>query len=291
MKRNYKLDFLRFISAIAIVIIHVNTDYMNLNENNLIVKNFFQYGMRFAVPLFFLISGYLYFKSSNKNKIILKNLKIYIYISILYILLNYIVKLLGVDLLISPIFWFFEVLIILQILFLDSNKTKNLLLITFSIIIYFFTEPEIRLIKLTIPFIPIFYIGSLLRMLDFNKFKSNYLALISLSFFLILSYLNIMIFNLGQYNYLTHIIAILLFLSVMLLDFDFKEKSFYYSSLDIYLYHSIIICILQYILFRYDYLYFFNDFYFISIIFITILTLIIIIIFQKLFSVFIKEVK
>lgn len=60
--RNYSIDFLRLISILAVILIHISNatlDYGNYDLNKLFFSFFLTEAPRFAVPVFFLISGYL----------------------------------------------------------------------------------------------------------------------------------------------------------------------------------------------------------------------------------------
>lgn len=68
--RNYSIDFLRLISILAVILIHISNatlDYGNYNLNRLPFSFFLTEAPRFAVPVFFLISGYLLMNHYSKN--------------------------------------------------------------------------------------------------------------------------------------------------------------------------------------------------------------------------------
>ncbi len=247
--RNTNIDVLRFLSAIAIIFIHVNTDYIDISTGNLLFKNFIEYGLRFSVPLFFLISGYLFYSSRNKERIIVKNLIIYLSISLLYIFLNSVLKFLNLNYEISNIFWFFKVLILLEILYLRDSKSKTIFLIIISIILNFIFDFKLEIINLLLPFIPIFSIGIYLKKENMNFLKKQNNKIIFVTILIMLT-LNVLYFNLGQYNYYNHIIAVLIFLFSINIPYKMKERKLYLKSLDLYLFHPIIICSVQYIILR-----------------------------------------
>ncbi len=82
--RNYSLDFLKLIASYFVIIIHCSS--------NVPYSNYFLIAARFAVPVFFIISGYYSFKAienRNFNKIkqrIISLLKLYIWSEALFIL-------------------------------------------------------------------------------------------------------------------------------------------------------------------------------------------------------------
>lgn len=69
MERNYSIDFIKFFATVFVVCIHVNPshdDFFLGNQENVldvIVDTF----ARFAVPFFFIVSGYLFMNKIQKH--------------------------------------------------------------------------------------------------------------------------------------------------------------------------------------------------------------------------------
>ena len=60
--RNYAIDFIRFVAIIGVVLIHVSTAFTErviINSFNFYLFHFLNQFARFAIPLFFGISGFL----------------------------------------------------------------------------------------------------------------------------------------------------------------------------------------------------------------------------------------
>lgn len=82
MKRNIYLDYLRGLSAIAVMLYHYTTRYDQLFGHTTDYPVFFQYGS-YGVLVFFLLSGYLTFGRIEKYKpelLLLSVLKNYIHL-------------------------------------------------------------------------------------------------------------------------------------------------------------------------------------------------------------------
>lgn len=80
MKKNINIEILRCISIIAVIVIHTSVPYFynqDLMHHDMIswgIINFYYTNSRFGVPIFFLISAYLYF-NSNKPFDLAKRIK------------------------------------------------------------------------------------------------------------------------------------------------------------------------------------------------------------------------
>lgn len=74
MERNNKLDILRVIACIFVIIIHASGDYVNqyigTNNSYFIVANIFDSFARSAVPIFVMMSGYLLLNNNNNIDLI-----------------------------------------------------------------------------------------------------------------------------------------------------------------------------------------------------------------------------
>lgn len=160
--RNLNIDIMRVICSIFIVIMHI-IDFYFLNYKQVGNSfwqfiNIFESSIRFAVPVFFMISGALLIKNLNESiknfykKRLLKVVVPYILISIVYSIGNQIIKTntVSVNSIVKNIIsfdahyhlWFFEPLIILYlitplirklILFLEKNN-KSIIINTYLIL-------------------------------------------------------------------------------------------------------------------------------------------------------------
>ncbi len=236
--RNYKLDSLKFFSAIVIVLIHTNSLAPSVRETD--IYTFLNTVTRFAVPLFFVISGYLYVSSSNKLKIIYRNFVLWLSLTVLYAVINAIISP-FVDFTYMNIFWFMKVLVILQVLTLWNNRLWYSIVMIISIGLNLLVTFELQIISLTLPFIPLFIVSMHLNNHQFNKLKSNWLGISVLVVAIIIQIVNGLFIHKGQYDYLMSITAILIFIGVMVLDVRFKKYNVYNTSFALYIYHIIVI--------------------------------------------------
>lgn len=80
MKKNINIEILRCVAITAVVIIHTSVPYFynqDLMNNDILswgIINFYYAMSRFCVPMFFLISAYLYFKN-NQSYFLMKRVK------------------------------------------------------------------------------------------------------------------------------------------------------------------------------------------------------------------------
>lgn len=186
-ERNIVLDIAKGIGIITVVIAHLQYTY------------FSKYIYWFHMPLFFIISGYLFKKPKNEDKakamFVKKSLKCFVpyvsyYFAILIIvgldsnkqpLITYVdIKNLilgGTNLngVFGP-FWFVTALYITQILFWILMKYMKVKIVTVIIIacyvlshITFFQEPCIWNINTALYILPLFYVGYISRQMKLNE--------------------------------------------------------------------------------------------------------------------------
>ena len=191
--RNIVLDIARGIGIITVVIAHLQYTFLS------------KYIYWFHMPLFFIISGYLFKKprSEDKTKLMFvkKTLKFFIpYVSYYFAILIII----GIDSNKQPLvvfediknlilggvhlegvfgpFWFITVLYFTQILFWLCSKYMKFKIVTVIIIgcyilshIAFFRKTCIWDINTTLYVLPLFYIGYILRQFKYNGKKTKIL--------------------------------------------------------------------------------------------------------------------
>ncbi len=160
-ERNSSIDFIRLIAIIGVVVIHVSTAFIDKNDPysfNFIVLHFINQSFRFAVPLFFAISGFLLgaryhsikspvdFYSKRLSKVLLPYVTWFL---IYYIIIfpnpinsifttKFFNSLLRGDA--SYQLYFIPAIIILYIFFPIVVKNKNIFLTKRFILFLFFTE-------------------------------------------------------------------------------------------------------------------------------------------------------
>ncbi len=133
--RNYKLDVIKAIATILILVIHIGTFTKHAETE------FYMYTrslLSICVPVFFLISGYFYYYSKNKMLRVKRLLILYLKYSVVLFFFDYLVLGIGIGQLFKDIFtlggssigylWFVKVLIyyMLTVAFLEKIfKTKT----------------------------------------------------------------------------------------------------------------------------------------------------------------------
>lgn len=210
IKRINSIDILRMIAAFAVVIIH--TPGINPYVNAV---------SRFAVPIFFMISGYFYCVSKEKKKLRIKKIFILmITVNILFFLFRFLLN--GIDfqyfietftlkrimvfilLNESPVelhLWFLSALLYCMIVdyFVSGffNKRKKWLMAVIIVLFlgYFIVEglgySNLYMRNFLFFGLPYFWLGKLLRNVDVAKIKFN-------NFVLILSIILLTVMNLAE---------------------------------------------------------------------------------------------
>lgn len=246
MKKIYNIDILRFIAAISVVALHINsTVYSESNEVCGIVCESFMYGTRFAVPLFFLISGYLLYKSRNQKKNLKKTIIEFLYIIVISVFLIGFLNQIGIDIsggIIPPSgslvpLWFFFVLIANKTIIIYCSKKISYLLSIFGFLIILINFGDVSRSIITTYWI--FYFGYFISQFEFKKNNLLAIFLFSISLFILIG--NVLVLHKGQYSILMSIAAVLLLLTALL----FKEIKIKYQlgiySINIYYFHRIIL--------------------------------------------------
>ncbi len=245
MKRNNNIELMKFISALGIILIHTGNFYRKIGGVDDQLFYFLTYTLRFAVPLFFMFSGYFYYTSKNKAKSIKSNATYYFLMLTIYGAGTFIAQQLGfIELRFMTIFWFFQVLTVSQILTYCTNTIWNIIL--FIIVLLPRLNPNYSAVDdySFLVFGLAFLIGYM-----YSKFKlsarlpkSNIYMIIALPFILI----NPLKLHLGQWENLEFITATIVFIATLQATKQVKPRKIYSKSLELYLFHMIFLSIIRY---------------------------------------------
>lgn len=138
MKRNYGIDLLKFISAVAVIAIHVTGQfirYENITSNP--GENLFSFSANASVGIFFVIAGFFYFRSKNRLNSFYKNATVYIGISFTYAVVNFFFfNFVGLEkeFVTTGVLWFMNCLVLLQLTFLIRNERFMVFMILIAIL-------------------------------------------------------------------------------------------------------------------------------------------------------------
>ncbi len=239
MTRNYGFDFLRFIAAIAVVAQHLNGQFIGYEKPSVLFgQNFLSFSTTFAVPVFLIISGYLYAKSSRKFDHAKKNTILLAFTYLVYASFNFVGKnflSLSYNLFTISILWYLKVLILLQLIFLIKNKYFKYFLLFVSLIVRTNVFPyELGNGNNLVAAMPFFIVGLIVYDI-YDGYKNNVLGF----FLLILGFggifLNIYVQQTKMGMYMLFC-ATFLFMGVLFINNDvFKPKKIYEYSLWFYL--------------------------------------------------------
>jgi surface polysaccharide O-acyltransferase-like enzyme len=267
--RNYTIDFSRILAAFAIICIHSN--YGNINRE---IVNLFKISTRWAVPFFFIITGYFLFNqkkdiSNFPKKIMTKLISIHIISSSIFLLIKAFDKQnlnIGLVNVINGTYfhlWFIGSMI-LGIIFIwyiyQIKFDKSLTIISILILLTTtFTDGYDVLFEKKIsymPFlisIPFMHFGSIIRVK--NKVITKKMLIILVTTFFIFQYFEYYLLNLYSKNIVTQtlsistiIFAILFFkitVSTKINNENFIIKIGRKYSLFIYLFHPVLILFLS----------------------------------------------
>ncbi|WP_239739628.1 acyltransferase [Proteus penneri] len=150
------LDFVRFFACISVIVLHISGSYVvntyNSNYHNWMFGNILDSFSRACVPLFFMISGFLFLSDREpKNKHLIKVILSLFFYSVIGFIANYIYYLINMrdsfpsfNLLEKPIFfhlWFFYMLIpiylFMMIIKVRQENAKKILFIIPILFIFF----------------------------------------------------------------------------------------------------------------------------------------------------------
>lgn len=235
MKRNINFELIKFISAIGVIIIH----YTAYIDTKVVVTEPLNLLFRFAVPIFFMVSGYFY---SNKTKSVFKNLKVYIALFIIYGI--FITNILGIA---YTFIWFMGALTAIQFLTLKVNnkKRKQVVFIT-SLMLYIVFKYVLghganhdNIFKTSINdvilMLPVFTFGMLLREYDVKIKTNNILVIIIV---IVLEVINVFTLKANQTDLFQYLMAVLLFISLKDINFAWIKKYEIILTLSFYIYIS-----------------------------------------------------
>lgn len=230
-------DIISFFAAIAIVFLHFNVP---LEDGSMI----FSSGTTFAVPTFFIISGYFFENSSNKYKNIKHSVLELIFITIVLLCIisvfiefefNLTYSLFPYGGSLTPL-WFYLHLIILKIIYYNKKDTTKILLFIFAILCIYFWGYSRTLYCSIIPFSFGIFSSKL-------KVTSNLkLGLTTFLIFCILLFFNIFNIHSIQYSIYSSITAYFLFLTALFIPQTNGKNTKFLSiiSLNIYYFNFLI---------------------------------------------------
>lgn len=170
------LEYIRFFACLSVIILHISGSYVTntyySNSYNWMFGNILDSFSRSCVPLFFMISGYLFFADkSPKRKHLIKVFSALTFYSIIGWVGNYIYYLTGsrntipnFDLIVKPVFfhlWFFYMLIPIYLFMMMVKIRKENANKIFFIIVILFLFFNVKSNDIT-------------RMIDFNV-KNNFM--------------------------------------------------------------------------------------------------------------------
>ncbi len=151
MKRNVRIDYMRLISSILVVIIHTSP---LAGIHPLLTYSIVDVLPRIALPFFFVVSGFYFLNSTSKHQLkqILNITKVYLIVSLLYLIFNFVfaknfvfsIKNILFQLLIPGVqyhLWFFPTLIYSMLFFyvvrfLLKFKAFTKMCFAFTVVLY-----------------------------------------------------------------------------------------------------------------------------------------------------------
>ncbi len=245
-KKNNNIALLKFICAIGIVFIHVGNTQANITNDLNIFYYFQTFFWKFAVPTFFIISGFFYYGSKNKFKSIKRNFSYWVCISIIYISINFIAQLLGFEgYHLGRIFWFFRVLVLLQIILYYQNKYYIGFLFIIFLIPRLHIHYDVSNIFSVQAFMIPFTFGMIMKKI--YTYKNDFIASLFLITGIFFSIINILYFHMGQYDNIPLLASIFIFTGVLTFKYEVKERNIYNNSINFYLWHMVPLSIIIYI--------------------------------------------
>lgn len=232
MKLIPNFNVISIIAAISIVFLHFNAV---LSDES----NFIAFGTTYAVPTFFIISGYLYENSSNKWKNIKKSIMELVFVTIVLLCiisifiefdfnLRYSLFPYGGSL--TPL-WFYLHLIILKILYSNSKMSTKVWYFLIAIICSTLFGYSRTIYCSMIPFSFGIFLSKL------RTYSSLKIGITSLVLFVILLYLNIYKVNSIQYSVYSSITGYFFFLSALYLPQLNSQKIIKLSAFSVNIYY------------------------------------------------------
>lgn len=242
---NPTIELIKFVSAIAVVAIHY-TQIMAKLGIELETYEELIFMARFAVPIFFIISGYLF---SFNSKSVYLNLKCYFIVFGIY------------SLIIMPalpystysVIWFLSVLATIQIIHIVLRKLPIEWIFVVGIMTYVFItrvfyfevayswdDPVITSISMAILMLPLFSFGILVKKRNLKISKLGNTMLVAT---IIMLFLNSQTLQKGQTSLFQFIMAGILFLTTYHRFFNLSEKLIKVTktSFEVYIFHYMIL--------------------------------------------------
>ncbi len=236
MKRNSAIDILKIISATGVVFIHASC-YKMETLPLVGVSLFANYIFRFAVPFFFICSGY--YVTDNK-KGLYSVAKLYAIYLLLYKMCSFVYVVNG-EVGITSIAWYFEAYLIILILTFSKNKNWNTIIFTSSIMFNIATGHTP--IPIDIPFkengfltyLWLFQLGQIFKYKKINLYKLERYLLLGCT--ILMSIANGLILHVDQFYMYNMLLAIILFVSCINMNIKLRINIANIST-DIFLFHT-----------------------------------------------------
>lgn len=246
MERNRTIDLVKLIAAICVSLIHLSVSMpeMYLDNDYTLVANYIG---RFAVPFFFLTSGYYV---TNYQKALVKTIKLYTLFMSLILVANVVLMPFGLGVYGSIKWYFFSYAAILVLL---SPKNKTWWSIVFvASIVYNVTvnmmpiDPAISFGGMevqnnAIVYAALFIIGNKLRSQNL-KVIDNKLGYILLTLGFIMCIYNGLYGMSNQFHLFSQLTAFIIFTGAMIASVEKPSKFALYSE-DIFIYHCLFLFI------------------------------------------------
>lgn len=267
--RNISIEYGKILAAFSVVMIH-SALFFKANDINTGLIWFCSVGTGFAVPFFFITTGFFMAKGDIKkssNNYFIKLSKLFILITLIIYILNFI----SVNFLNSTFSfnlytqWYF--IAILTILLLTINRNKKWLIFLFTMSISFsllsntlfpslFAEPLIEVPSRNnfLSFMWVYIAGIFLYSWYEKHSYNQIISIILLIIALVLEILNYQIFYMAQFNIIPILIAFCLFIALLNLDIKVakdKVKKLNYVYLDVFIFHVIYVGIFYNSYFKY----------------------------------------
>ncbi|HAM37311.1 MAG: hypothetical protein UR96_C0032G0007 [candidate division WS6 bacterium GW2011_GWC1_36_11] len=158
-ERIYWIEYLRAIATILVLLLHTSASYLyeinSISNSSWMIGNIIDSFTRVSVPLFFMISGYLFFNKKvpkNKNYLrIIASILFYSLIAILYLKFYLDIPVLSKikNILFQPVFYHLWFLYMIPLIYLVSEiitvrKTKNLRLLMIGVVLFILVNPGVN---------------------------------------------------------------------------------------------------------------------------------------------------
>lgn len=246
MIRNSTIDTVKLFAAIGVMLIHLSISMPENYVTNDYTLAAYYIG-RFAVPFFFITSGYYV---TNYQKALIKIMKLYVFFMCLSVIANIILLPFNLSVF-GAIQWYFIAYASLLIILAPKNRLWwNIVLVSsvvYNIVVNFLlidlnsTLGGIELHNNAIVYAMLFIIGNKLRTQDFTKIDKRVgYGLLILG--LIMSIYNALYALYDQFMLFSQLSAIIIFLGAMISATN-KRTSFAIYSEDIFLYHCLFLFI------------------------------------------------